>query len=135
MQYTEEHSVTKARHIALSATNRLAQIITRLRVIQEALRDKQPKKSGAVLMYLYPCGKDCLGCPHIHWKQWSYDGKKQKNQWLSHAVDKPLMRLPKSKEFQQSRDEIASLMKEAIALEKEREGIVKALSQVNRILR
>lgn len=69
----------------------------------ELIRLNQPKRNGAVLLYLHDCGKGCDFCPHPKWELW-VGGTLEKHRWHKVQIDSPL-RYTRRKNFPQAAKE------------------------------
>lgn len=131
-----------AESLTQNTLHRLRAINRDLSDLGTAIRDLQPKRHGALLMERYTCGKGgtvgCLGCPHIRWKQWADPAKAtgghRKEGWRAHPVEAPLKRIRRTGEFAEHWQAVAALIHEAIRLLKEKDKIIKHLSNLSRSL-
>lgn len=127
-------SSTKARAISNWAVTRIHEINTRLTEIAQVLRDIQLKRDGVILLELYDCSRNCLGCPHPRWIQWKWHKNKIRNNWIGHRISgDPIPKLKRSDSFADTYAERLQLSREVKSLIAERSSIIKRLSDLDRI--
>jgi len=100
-----------------------------LEMIQESIRLAQPAGDGSIIMYLNNCKKDdCLGCPHIQWRQWKVHRNNPKKPYLAHRIKgTPLRKIKRSGEYAECYEEVKELIKEAMALYERRKTLLAKL--------
>jgi len=135
----------KAEVTLVAAVKRLRDIDARLFEIRDELKATQPKRNGAIILELKPCGKDCMGCPHIRWKQYkdpSKEGVKpgqrnphRKESWNGYVIENPLKRIHKTGPFEAVYEKSRALMKEAEKLVEERSRLIGHFSNISRSLK
>ncbi|MHB1666172.1 MAG: hypothetical protein ACYCUK_01940 [Thiomonas sp.] len=113
---------------------RLQEIEDTLRELRQLLREDQPKKDGVVLLELADCGKKCLGCPHVRWKQWRWHPRNKRHPWQAHPVPFPLRKLRRTGIFAASFPLASSRIRQVLELSAERERLVRRLHDLRRTL-
>ncbi len=103
----------------------------RLVVLDEAIREVQPKTNGAIIMQFKMCQRVCMGCPHIEWVKWYDPSKQHKSRtkgWHRSVVTHPL-RYTSSRVANPAK----SLIEEAVGLLTQREKVIARLKSLGAV--
>ncbi|MDI3258463.1 MAG: hypothetical protein QJR02_02070 [Sinobacteraceae bacterium] len=116
--------------LGVTAARQLQALTARLMQIEREIRDAQPKKSGAIILYLYTHSKRCNGCPHPVWKQWRYHPRNRMHRWVAHALpsSRITQRLPRNPPL----PALNALVHEALAIDAKRQALIAAFGALQR---
>lgn len=75
--------ISRARELAINAETQIENVFhnaldalhahnSRLLRLHTLIKEAQPVASGAVCLELYPCSKNCTGCPHPRWVKYNW---------------------------------------------------------------
>lgn len=134
-------SIDKHRERIIEAVNtafdRIEEINELLVKLEDAIKFTQPKKTGAVTLFLNKCGSDCAGCPHPKWAKWG--NKKSRtagkgDMWVMSRISNPMQSLKKTGEFAKYHQETKDLVQGSLDLINERAKLLAAIGSVGRSL-
>lgn len=99
----------------------------------EAIREAQPKRHGAVLLQLRPCGKKCLGCPHPEWVKWvnrNAENPEKTPTWFAATLERPTA----SARAKHIPEHARALIREAQEFIKQRDSLVSAIRHIRHVV-
>jgi hypothetical protein len=126
--------ILRARDIFQGTLERMGQIVEDMESLRLKLREIQPKRSGVILMEWSKCGRGCLGCPHVRWKQWTWNPRSTNHPWQAHTIRYPLKRLRKTEPFLQSFPYAKSTILRIQELDQERKRLIREIHLLRRVL-
>lgn len=111
----------------------------RLLQIAEQLRELQPTRNGSLVLDFYACGKNCLGCSHPRWIQWSTPRFPVGNTgWVGHrlkAQDDPSRRIRRTGLFKEHYEARRNLVKDAKVIIADRGELIQRASRLFQLVK